>query len=108
MVEELIDGILEAIRLGNWEHCVQLRDKALDQLGRQQANSRRERISELTRQIFDIDRLLCGVERELQTMPLSPGQKDQLAQDISRPFLMQRRELVARKGRVAVGRAEYP
>lgn len=106
MVEELVDGILEAIRLGNWERCVRLRDEALHQLGCQEASGRRDRVSALTRQIFEIDRLRSGVERELQNMPLSPSEKEQVFQSISKPFLMKRHELVARKGRAAVGRME--
>ncbi|WP_248928654.1 hypothetical protein [Paenibacillus hamazuiensis] len=100
MWDGIIDGILEAIKLGAIEKFQESRDKALRQLHHTQTQASRDKISEVIRQIKEIDRIIQKVHFKCKLMKLTEEQQKLIAGEVVRKFEERRAELVIEKARL--------
>ncbi|GED30265.1 hypothetical protein P9G84_14900 [Brevibacillus centrosporus] len=101
MFDEVIDGLLETIRLDSLEQCREIREKAFQELQRKRTQGAREKISEITRQIKEIDRVIRKVIFKSKLMKLTVSQQNLIEDEIIGKFASKRQELVMEKMRLA-------
>lgn len=97
MWDEIVDGLLEAIRLGAMEQCRERRERAFQELLRKRTQTSRERISEITRQIKEIDRIVQKVMFKSRLMQLTEVQQKLITDEVIGKFADMREQLVKEK-----------
>lgn len=100
MWDGIIDGILEAIRLGADEKFQERREQAFQAFHHKQTKESRDKISEVIRQIKQIDLIIQKVSFKSRLMKLTELQQKMITEEVIRKFEDRRNQLVIEKSRL--------
>ncbi|MCK8825258.1 hypothetical protein [Fuchsiella alkaliacetigena] len=101
MLDDLIDGLLYALREAEIEECKRKYNNALEELNNKCAQNRRMKVSELTKNIKEIDRNIKKVEYRMKLMDISDNAKKNIIQSTVDAFKEKRTELKLKKRKVS-------
>ena len=101
MLDDLIDGLLEALYSKNIDECKRKYNNAVKTLKDNYAESRMVKVSELTRSIKEIDRNIKKVEYKTKMMNISDEAKKKIIEATINSFKEQKKKLRSKKRRIS-------
>lgn len=101
MLDDLIDGLLEALYNGTMEECKNRYNSAIKVLNDSYAESRRIKVAELTRVIKEIDRNIKKVEYKTRIMDISDYSRKKIIEATIDSFKKKRDRLRLEKKKIS-------
>lgn len=103
MIDEIIDGLLEAIYNENIEECRRRQKLAFDQLKKKMAVVRRKKVRKLTENIKEIDSIINKVKYRMLIMDIPEKGKKKILQQTIDKFKEERKKLKIEKRKISRG-----
>ena len=101
MIDELIEGLLYAVYNQSLEECRKRHNAAVNELKQKVAQSKRQKVSELTKNIKEIDSNINKVKYRMLIMDIPGQEKEKILQQTIDVFKEERKKLKLEKRKVS-------
>ena len=101
MLDEVIDGLIEAIYNESLEECRKRRDLAVEELREKMAKVRRKKVNKISENINEIDLIIKKVKYRMLVMDIPDMEKKKLLNKTIKEFKEERKKLKIEKRKIS-------